>query len=141
MFTLGERFTAFAIAAALLFAAYRIHGVTGTRKPLVTKSIGLILAFLSGLAFLVTFVGGWMADLAEKAAGIAVAGLIVCAVIILVDWILDKKPDKAAFWAAFAFALFLFVGVSQLPQVKDQVGDGGSEITAELERAANGGGK
>lgn len=139
MFSLGERFTAFAIAAALLFAAYRIHGVSGIRKPMVTKSIGLILAFLSGLAFLVTFVGGWMADLAQHAAGVAVAGLIVCAVIIVVDWLLDKKPDKPAFWAAFALALFLFVGVGMLPQVKDQVGDGGSEVTAELERVSDGG--
>lgn len=134
MLSFGERFTAFAIAAALLFAAIRIHGAS-PRKPLITKSIGLIIAFLSGLAFLVTFVGGWMADLAEKAAGVAIAGLIVCVVVIVVDWLIDKKPDKFAFWAAFALALFLFVGVGQLPQVKDQVSDGGQEIGTEIRKA------
>lgn len=131
-----ERAGIFAVAAALLFAAYRIHGASGGRKPIVTKSIGLILSFVAGLAFLVTFAGGWMSSKLGDVGGFAVAGLIACAVIIIVDWLLDKKPDKPAFWAAFALALFLVVGVAQLPAVGEQIGDGGAQVGAEIKKVS-----
>lgn len=121
MFGFGARLGTLAIAAALLFAARRVHGSAGKHTK-VTKPLGVMLAFLSGCAFLVTVVGAWMGGVAIG--GIGVAGLIVCVVIIAVDWFADHKPDKAAFWAAFFLAMFVVFGVSQVPRATGQVGDG-----------------
>jgi hypothetical protein len=129
MFGIGARLGTLAIAAALLFAARRVHRSAGKRTKF-TKPAGVVLAFLSGCAFLVTFVGGWMSGLA--AGGFAVAGLIVCTVVIAVDWFADNKPDGAAFWAAFFLATFVVLGASQIPQATGQVGDGLSKVGEQM---------
>lgn len=128
-----ERLGTLAIAAALLFVALRVHKSSGKHVK-VTKPAGVVLSFLSGCAFLVTFVGGWMTSLAGALAGVAVAGLIVCAGIIGVDWAMDGRPDKPAFWAAFALALAVVVGASQLPRAVDQIGTGASQVTEQLSK-------
>jgi hypothetical protein len=121
-----DRFGSLAIAASILFVAYRMHGAGGKHVKR-TKPAALILAFLAGCAFLVTFVGSWILNV--KGLGeISVAGLITCAGIIFVDWLLDKKPDKPAFWAAFALAFFLILGGASLSTATDQVKRGGTQV-------------
>jgi len=133
MFTFGERFAAFAIAAALLFAAMRIHKSSGQHSR-VSKQVGVVMAFVAGLAFLVTFVGEWMGRVAAIAGAVGVALLIIAVATILVDWALDKKPDKPAFWAMFLLPALLVFGVTQIPAVGDQLGDGGKQVADQMSR-------
>jgi hypothetical protein len=125
MYNLGERFGTFVIAAALLFAAMRIHRSTGKHTK-ITKQVGLVLAFLAGCAFLVTFVGAWMAGMAGALGAFFVAGLIACAAIIAVDWLLDGKPDRPAFWAAFM--LLLGGGAGHVGRVRHRPGGEGRPV-------------
>ncbi len=134
MFGLAERAGTLAIAGALLFAALRVHKSSG-RHTKFTKPAGVVLAFVAGMAFLVTFVGSWMAGLAQAAGAFGVAGLIVCVSVIAVDWLLDNKPDKPAFWAAFFLAMFLVVGVSQIPAATNQIGHGGQQVGGQMSKA------
>lgn len=133
MFGFWDRAGVLAVAAALLFAALRVHKSSGKHVKL-SKPVGVILAFLAGLAMLTTLVGSWMQGMGTKAVGFGVAGLIVCAVIIAVDWGLDKKPDKPAFWAGFALPLFLVIGMAQIPAVGQQIGNGGQQVTSQISR-------
>ncbi len=137
MFSFIDRLGPFAIACALLFAAVRIHRSTG-RHQRMTKPVGLVVAFLAGASFLVTFVGSWMASIAGRGAGpFFVAALIVCAVIIVVDWGFDKKPDRPAFWAAFSLAAVMVFGAASIPQATGQVGNGVTKVTSEFQQATN----
>ena len=129
MFGIGARFGTLAIAAAILFISHRLH--KSSKRG--AKNIAVIGAFVAGLAFLVTFVGGWMRG-ADWLGGFSVAGLIVCAGIVLIDWLIDKKPDKPAFWAAFALALFIVIGVANLPKAGQQIGQGGKQVTEQLSK-------
>ena len=56
MFGIGARFGTLAIAAAILFISMRLQ--KSSKRG--AKNLSIIGAFLAGLAFLVTFVGGWM---------------------------------------------------------------------------------
>lgn len=127
------KFGTLLVAAALLYAAAKVHKSRG-KGAKVAKPAGIILAFLAGCAFLVTVVGPWMLSLAEKIVGFSVAGLIVCVAIIIVDWLLDKKPDKPAFWAALLLPLFLVLGFSQLPSVAGQIGDGAKQVGGQIQQ-------
>jgi peptidoglycan/LPS O-acetylase OafA/YrhL len=127
MFGLGARFGLLAIAAALLFAAHRTH--KSSKKA--AKNTAVVMAFLAGLAFLATFVGDWMQS-ASWLGGLGVAILIVCAVIIVVDWAIDKKPDKPAFWAAFALGFAIVLGASNLDDAGRMISDGGHEVSSQL---------
>lgn len=127
MYGFWERAGTLAIAAAVLFVAYRLHQ---SRKP-AAKHAAVVASFLAGLAFLVTFVGDWMTD-ADWIGGFAVAGLIICLAIVAVDWLWDKKPDKPAFWAAFALALFIVLGGANIESAGEQIGDGGQMVGNQL---------
>ena len=133
MYGFWARFGTFAIAAALLFAAMRVHRSTGKHTK-VTKQVGLVLAFLAGCALLVTFVGSWMASLAAAAGAFFVAGLIACAAIIAVDWFLDGKPDRPAFWAAFFLAGMIVFGAAAIPKATGQIGDGANRVGTQIQR-------
>jgi hypothetical protein len=133
MFSIWARFGTLAIAAALLFAALRVHKSTG-RNTRVTKTTGVVLAFVAGCAFLVTFVGSWMAGVARSAGALFVAGLIVCTVIIVIDCLFDKKPDKPAFWAAFALAAVMVFGAASIPQATGQVKAGFSQVGDQVQK-------
>lgn len=125
-----ERFGTLAIAAALLFVALRAH----KSSKRWAKWTGVALSFLAGCAFLVTFVGAWMGSLSAKGAALFfVAGLIVCGAIIFFD-LLDKKPDKPAFWATFALAFVMVFGVASVPKATGQIGDGASKVGAEFSK-------
>lgn len=126
-----ERLGAVLIAAALLFAALRIHKAKG---KVATKITGVIFAFFAGCAFLGTIVGGWMVHLSDKIVGLSVAGLIVCAVIIAIDCLVDRKPDKPAFWAAVLLPIFIVIGGAQIPSVISQTGDGAREVGTQIEK-------
>lgn len=130
-----------AIAAAILWGALRLHRIDGdghagkgikdksrgwARKH--AKSGGTILAFISGLALLVTVVGSWMLHLGNAIGAFAVAALIACILTLIIDWGIDGKPDKPAFWASFALAFLLVLAVAQLPSVGDQIGDGAQKV-------------
>jgi len=132
-FGFGPRFGAFVIAAAILFVALRVHKSSGKHLH-KTKRAGIILAFIAGLAFLPTFVGGWMADLAGVGGTIGVAGLIVCFAIVVVDWAFDGKPDSPAFFAALLLPMFVVFGVAQFPAVADQIGNSGQQVTEQMSR-------
>ncbi|MFI5895603.1 hypothetical protein ACIA5D_36465 [Actinoplanes sp. NPDC051513] len=127
MFGIGARFGLLLIAAAVLFAAHRTH--KSSKKS--AKNVAVVMAFLAGLAFLATFVGDWMQS-AAWLGGLGVAGLIVCACIIAVDWFIDKKPDKPAFWAAFALGFAIVMGAANIDQAGQQIQDGGREVTNQL---------
>ena len=129
MFGLGARFGLLLIAGAILFAAYRTH--KSSKKS--AKNTAVVMAFLAGLAFLATFVGDWMQS-ASWLGGAGVAALIVCSAIIFVDWIVDKKADKPAFWAAFALGFAIVLGASNLPTAGDQIGQGGKQVTEQLSK-------
>lgn len=134
MLGFADRLGTFAIACALLFAAMRIHR-SQSKHQRATKTIGLVLAFLAGASFLVTFVGTWMGHLVGRGAGaLFVAGLIVCVAIIVVDWLFDKKPDKPAFWAAFCLAAMIVFGAASLPQAGKQISDGTTKVTSQFQK-------
>jgi len=121
-------------AVALLFGALRLHGSSGKHTK-VTKPAGLILAFVAGLASLATVFGGWMVGLGATFGMFAAAALIACVFIVGVDWLLDKKPDKPAFWAAFALPIVLVLGLAQIPAVFDLVGTGANRVQVEMSSA------
>lgn len=127
MFSIGARFGLLLIAAAVLFAAYRTH--KSSKKS--AKNVAVVMSFLAGLAFLATFVGDWMQS-AEWLGGLGVAALIVCVAIIVVDWAIDKKPDKPAFWAAFALGFAVIMGASNLDDAGRMISDGGTEVSRQL---------
>jgi uncharacterized membrane protein YjjP (DUF1212 family) len=127
MFGIGARFGLLCIAAALLFAAYRLH--KSPKKS--AKNVAVIGAFFAGLAFLATFVGDWMQS-ATWLGGLGVGALIVCVSIISVDWVIDKKADKPAFWAAFALGFAVVLGASNLDDAGRLISDGGSEVSRQL---------
>lgn len=127
MFGIGARFGLLLIAAAVLFAAHRTH--KSSKKS--AKNVAVVMAFLAGLAFLATFVGDWMQS-AAWLGGLGVAALIVCVAIIVVDWAIDKKPDKPAFWAAFALGFAVIMGASNLDDAGRMIGDGGTAVGKQL---------
>ena len=127
MFGIGARFGLLLIAGAVLFAAHRTH--KSSKKS--AKNIAVVMAFLAGLAFLATFVGDWMQS-ASWLGGLGVAALIVCACIIAIDWLVDKKPDKPAFWAAFALGFAIVLGAANLDDAGRLIQDGGSEVSSQL---------
>lgn len=130
MFEFGARTGALFIAAALLFAALRFHKSSSPKG----KKAGTILAGVAGIAFLMTFVGEWMGDVAQLGGALGVALLIVAVSTVLVDWGLDKRPDKPAFWAMFALPALLVFGVTQIPAVGDQLGDGGQQVAEQMSK-------
>jgi phosphoglycerol transferase MdoB-like AlkP superfamily enzyme len=75
-----------------------------------------------------------MANAASGAGSLFVAGLIVCVVIIAIDWFADGKPDKAAFWAAFFLAGMVVFGAASLPRVGDQIGNGANQVGSQIQR-------
>ncbi len=127
MFGIGARFGLLLIAAAILFAAYRTH--KSSKKS--AKNVAVVMSFFAGLAFLATFVGDWMQS-ASWLGGLGVAALIVCAAIITIDWLVDKKPDKPAFWAAFALGFAVIMGASNLDDAGQMISDGGREVSQQL---------
>ena len=132
MFGVGARFGLLLIAAAILFAAYRTH--KSSKKS--AKNVAVVMAFFAGLAFLATFVGDWMQS-AQWLGGAGVAGLIVCTAIIAIDWAVDKKPDKPAFWAAFALGFAIVLGAANLDEAGSLIGDGGREVSQQLSQMGN----
>jgi hypothetical protein len=134
MFGIGARFGLLLIAGAILFAAYRTHK---SRKK-AAKNVAVVMAFFAGLAFLATFVGNWMHSVSWLG-GAGVAALIVCVSIIFVDWIIDKKADKPAFWAAFALGFAIVLGASNLAQAGQQIGQGGKQVGDQLSKMDDGG--
>lgn len=130
MFGFWDRAGTLAIAAALLFAALRFH----RSSKRWAKVVGVVGAFLAGCALLVTVVGSWMGGLAGRGAGaFFVAGLIACATIIGVDCLVDRKPDKPAFWAAFALAAVMVFGAASIPQATGQIGDGADRVGGSIQ--------
>lgn len=127
----GPRIGALAIAAVMLFLALRLHKLSGEHVN-KTKAGGVILAFISGLLFLATIIGEWLIKFGEKLSLVGVAVLLLCLGVLAIDWAIDKKPDRPAFWSAFFLALFLAISLSQLPQVGKQAGKGSHHIEAQL---------
>lgn len=131
MFGFGERALAVLIAGALLFAALRVHKSAGKHTK-VTKPVGVALALIAGLGMLVAVAGSWMSGKGWGVVG--VAGIIIAGTIAGVDVALDKKPDKPAFWAAFALPLLLVLGVAHIPDVTNQVNKGGNEVVSQINK-------
>ena len=132
MLGFGERFGALLIAGALLFVAIRLQK-SGNKKA---KNASIVAAFIAGLSALATVVGDWMQ--ADWLGNVGVAGLIVCACIIAVDWIVDKKPDKPAMYAAFALGMMVVLGASNLDAVGNQISDGGKQVSDQMSKIDDG---
>lgn len=128
MFGLGERFGALLIAAALLFVALKMQK-SGNKKA---KNASVVAAFIAGLAALTAVVGDWMQ--ASWLGGLAAAGLIVCACIIAIDWLVDKKPDKPAMYAAFALATMIVLGAGHLDAVGNQISSGSDRVGEQMSK-------
>ena len=124
-------FAGLVVAAACLFAALRVHKSSGKHTK-ATKIVGVVLAFVAGLGALATFVGDWMSAHSSILGVFAAGGLIVAAAILVVDCLLDGKPDKPAFWAAFALPLLIVIGLAQIPQAKNQIGDGFHQVSSQI---------
>ncbi len=122
-----------ATAAALLFVAIKLN--KSSKKG--AKNTSVVFAFIAGLALLSTIVGDWMTG-ADWLGMFAAAGLIVCVAIIVVDWLIDKKPDKPAMYAAFALGLVVILGASNLDAVGKQVSDGGGAVGEQLSKMGDG---
>lgn len=127
------RLGALFIAAAILFAALRFHKSSGPHSAKAKKT-GAVLAFIAGMAFLVTIVGDWMGKVAAIGGALGAALLIIAVATIVVDWGMDKRPDKPAFWAMFALPALLVFGVTQIPAVADQIGDGGRQVSEQMNK-------
>lgn len=125
------RISALAIAAVVLFAAWKLHSSSG-KFFTATKVAGVLGAFVAGLAFLVTFVGDYAARISAAYPGLMAIVLVVVAVVIVVDWGLDRRPDKPAFIAMFLLPAALALGLSNLGMIGDQIGDGAERVNAEL---------
>lgn len=130
---LGTRAGAVIIAAALLFCALRFHKSTNSKG----KKIGTALAFIAGLATIAAIVGDWMGVLSDFWASVVVALLLVAFVVLIVDWAMDKRPDKPAFWSAFALPTLLVVGFVQIPAVGNQIGDGGKQVADQMSKVGD----
>ncbi|MEU0078497.1 hypothetical protein ABZY58_11425 [Micromonospora tulbaghiae] len=130
MFDFGARAGAVVIAAALLFCALRIHKSSHAKG----KKYGTIAAGLAGLATLTAVAGDWMGTISPFWANVVVALLIIAAVVALVDWVMDKRPDKGAFWSVFALPTLLVLGIVQIPAVGSQIGDGGKQVTEQMSK-------
>lgn len=122
----------FVIAAALLFTAIKLQKSSNKKA----KNVSVIAAFIAGLAALAAIAGDWMR--AGAIGTFAVGGLIVCVCIIVVDWMVDKKPDRPAMYSAFALALMIVLGASNLPTVGDQISDGGSRVGEQMSKLDDG---
>ncbi|GAA0528961.1 hypothetical protein GCM10010172_06980 [Paractinoplanes ferrugineus] len=122
-----------AAAAAILFVAIKLN--KSSKKG--AKNTSIVIAFIAGLAALATIVGDWMTDM-DWLGLFAAAGLIVCTAIIIVDWLVDKKPDRPAMYAAFAFGMMVILGASNLDSIGDQIGDGGKQVSNQLQKMGDG---
>lgn len=121
------RLGALAIAGALLYVGIKLN--KSSKKG--AKNASIVFGFIAGLAFLVTVVGDWMHK-ADWLGQFAVAALIVCVCIIIVDWLVDKKPDKPALYAAFALGMAIVLGAANLPTAMNQISNGGTEVSNQL---------
>lgn len=125
------RISALAIAAVVLFAAWKLHGSSG-KMSRATKVAGVLGALVAGLAFLVTFVGDLAGQISAAYPGLMAVGLVACAAVILVDWLIDGRPDRPAFIAMFLLPIFLALGLNNLDMIGDQIGDGADRVGTEL---------
>ena len=122
-----SRLGTLAIAGAVLFVAIKLNKSNNKKA----KNWSIVVAIVAGLAALVTIVGDWMTG-ADWLGQFAVAGLIVCVAIIVVDWMIDKKPDKPAMYAGFALGMMIVLGAANLDTAAQQIGDGGSQVGNQL---------
>ena len=123
------RLGSLAIAAALIYVALKLNKSANKKA----KNTSIIAGFIAGLALLVTVVGDWMSA-TDWLGQFAVAVLIVCACIIIVDWLIDKKPDKPALYASIALGMAIVLGAANLPEAAEQIGNGGSQVGEQLSR-------
>jgi heme A synthase len=126
-----ERFGSLILCSAFLYAAVKIHKSTG-RHGKVTKPTGIVLSFLAGLMFLVTVTGAWVAAFARNTGVLGAVILIAVIVILGADWLHDRKPDRGAFWAAFALGFAIVVGLPQMPAVGHQINRGGQMVMSSM---------
>lgn len=132
--SIGTRVIALLIAGAVLFAAIRIH----KSSKRTAKHVGVVAAFIAGLSALGTVVGDWMTSQAWIGS-VSIGGLIVAVAIIVVDWLVDRKPDKPAFWAAFVLPLLIVLGAANIGDVGDQISDGSKEVGSQISKVDDGG--
>jgi high-affinity Fe2+/Pb2+ permease len=131
---LSTRVGMFFVASALLYGALKMHKSNG-KYAKVTKPVSLVVAAMAGCAYLPTFIGSWMQKASMAVVGVGGAALIIAGVTLVVDWMCDKKPDKPAFWAATAMPMLLVFGLSQIPRVVDQVGDGAGQVGQQVNQS------
>lgn len=116
-----------AIVAALIVAGLRLNKSSGKKA----KHASMILALLAGCAFLATTFGGWLTGWGSWGL-FAVAGLIGCLAVAGVDWLVDKKPDKPAFFSAVLLPLMLVIGLAQVPTVASMISTGGQQVGSQV---------
>lgn len=116
-----------AIVAGLILGGLRLNKSSGKKA----KHASMVVALLAGCAFLTTTFGGWLTGWGTWGL-FAVAGLIACLFIAGVDWLIDKKPDKPAFWCAVVLPMFLVIGLAQVPTVANMISTGGSQVGSQV---------
>lgn len=121
------------IAASIFFVALKLNKSSNKKA----KHWSIVVSIVAGLAALITVVGDWMSE-ADWLGQFAVGGLIVCTAIIVVDWLVDKKPDRPALYAALALGMMIVLGAANLDDAAKQIGDGGSQVGEQLSKMGDG---
>ncbi|MCW6003833.1 hypothetical protein K1W54_04450 [Micromonospora sp. CPCC 205371] len=100
--------------------------------------VGFVIALAAGVLMITTLVGAaltWTADWIPYIAG---GALVVFGLITLFD-LADKRPDKGAVLGALILPSLLTIGITQISQATDEIGDNGRELQTTIEqRTGNG---
>lgn len=153
MLEIGSRLTLVVVALALVWAAWKVHGITpqakqrggggrqaggGTPIKERNREVGVLMGAGAGGALMAALPESWIgAAIDWIGIGALVVGLIVCGVIILVDWWWDGRPDRPALVAAMIVPILFVYGVTHLDLVGDLLQDAGGEVAASFGEAAD----
>lgn len=124
------------LAAVLLFLSVRLHSGASGKSEKFAKIAATVGGFCAGLAFLGTFVGGWMAGVTKASPYIAAAMFLLAAGGLMVDWWKDGKPDRFAFWCAVVLPMATVFGFAQLGALGDELGRSSQQVSTAVEGVA-----
>lgn len=113
--------------AVLMILALRFGKVSGKRAALA-KHVAMTLSLTAGCALIVTAEGSWLTGWGAGLGIVAGALCLLALGIVIADWAFDGKPDRAAFWAAFALPILMVIGLAQVPSIGNQISGGGQQV-------------
>jgi hypothetical protein len=111
----------------LMLLALRFGKVSGKRASLA-KHVAMTLSLTAGAALIMTAEGSWLTGWGSALGVVAGALCLLALGVVIADWLFDGKPDRAAFWAAFALPILLVIGLAQIPSIGSQIQGGGQQV-------------